>query len=165
MTGSMRDADKYVIGTGSSSGFDPACGHDETELHAAAAGLAKAQEAVEDARAFVARAEDAEWSGPAAAAFRTSTACLAARMATVAAGLAALALMIAALQSEVSACPRVPIASRAPSGAASPQSLVAEGRTGPLVPLPSRTPALRLSVQPQPAFTQGLGPREGRVCP
>ncbi|MGY3565021.1 hypothetical protein [Sinomonas sp. RB5] len=152
-------------GWGSASGLDGPeagggpgegrpCGHDEAELRAAAAQLAAAGEELEGARAAVARAGAADWDGPAASAFKGTAAALTAQLAPIATALAGLALTVGSVQSEAAGCrgaAPVPFASAAPT-----RGLVVEGRTGPIAPLPSRGPALRLPAPVGPVFARGL---------
>ncbi|MDP9886250.1 uncharacterized protein YukE [Sinomonas atrocyanea] len=163
-------------GRGSASGFDEGtgftlpCGHDEAELGAAAAQLAAAHEELEGARAAVARAGAADWDGPAASAFKGTTASLTAQLAAIATALAGLALTVASLQSEAGGCRGAPSALASPAtGAAPPRGLVVDGPTGPIVPLPSRAPALRLPAPDGPVFARGLpdlapAPAPGAAC-
>lgn len=144
-------------GSGSSSAVGRPCGHDEAELSAAAAHLAAAHEEVDGAKAAMARAEAVEWEGPAASAFRASTASVAAQLAAIAAGLAALAVIAGALQAEADACTGSSSSfGSAGHGSPAPRGLVPDGRDHALLPLPSRTPALRLPGPTGPVFARGL---------
>ncbi|MFQ6155965.1 hypothetical protein ACLMMA_05705 [Micrococcus luteus] len=163
-------------GRGSASGFDEGtgftlpCGHDEAELGAAAAQLAAAHEELEGARAAVARAGAADWDGPAASAFKGTTASLTVQLAAIATALAGLALAVASLQSEAGGCQGAPSALASPAtGAAPPRGLVVDGPSGPVVPVPSRAPALRLPAPDGPVFARGLpdlalAPAPGAAC-
>lgn len=170
MTGSMRGGEECLTGSGSSSPFGAPCGHDETELRAAASRLAKAQTAAEEAQTLLTRAEGIDWTGPAATAFRGSAATIRVRLAALGAALAGLALVVAAAQTETASCTGVAGGGSAPQSgaatpAAAPRGLVVEAPAGPLVPLASRTPALRLPGPTQPAFTRGLAdPDAGEAC-
>lgn len=152
--GSASGLDGPEAGGGPGAGRP--CAHDEVELRAAAAQLAAAGEELEGARAAVARAGAADWDGPAASAFKGTTAALTAQLAAIATALAGLALTVGSLQSEAAGCrgaasAPVPFASAAPT-----RGLVVEGRTSPIAPLPSRAPALRLPAPAGPVFARGL---------
>lgn len=166
MTGTIRGGDGDFTGTGTSSPLGGWCGHDETELRAAATQLGRAQDEVRDARAAVARAEEAAWQGQAAESFRRSTASLGAKLGALAAVLGTLGLVVAALQSEAAGCTGAApgIGASTPPGGAAPRGLVVEGRRGAIAPLASREPALRLPAPSGPVFARGLAgahPEEG----
>lgn len=158
MTGTAPGRNGDFGGAGAASPIGLPCGHDEAALRAAAAGLAAAQEDADGARAAVARLETAEWAGPAADAFRGSAAGISAQVAAIAAGLAGLSLLVASVQAEGALCPGLPALS---GMAAPPRGLLADGPLGPVAPLASPAPALRLEVPTGPAFLRG---GSGEAC-
>jgi hypothetical protein len=156
-------------GSDGPSGPGRPCGHDEVELGAATAQLAAAHEECEGARAALARAGAADWEGPAAAAFKGTAASLTAQLAAIATALTGLALIASSLQSEAGGCQGAASPLASPGVGTAPRGLVVDGPTGPIAPLPSRAPVLRLPVPEGPVFARGLpdgaaAPGPGEVC-
>ena len=161
--------DDGFSGAGSASGIAAACrGHSEADLQAASRHLAVAQEEAQTAEAAAARARSAEWSGPAAAAFRMKAEALRLQIAALATGLAGLAALLVALQADAAACPGAggsgaggpgPLTSVSPPGSA--QGPVFAGPVQPLVPQPALTPLLPAASPSQPVF---LAQTPGAQC-
>lgn len=148
------------------TGIIGSCGHDEAELRAAATLLEQARDEMQDARAAMARAEEASWQGSAAESFRRSTASLGARLGALAAGVGMLAVTVAALHSDAAACSRaLGAGAPTPPDWASPRGLVVEGRHTPIAPLAARGPILHLPAPSGPVFARGLaGAEQSEGC-